>query len=62
MSVTLTQVSKTYGDTCAVEPTTLEIRSGEWPVARCVAELMLYVQRHLSVPLAAPAVPAAVEA
>ena len=29
MSVTLTQVSKTYGDTCAVEPTTLEIRSGE---------------------------------
>jgi bifunctional enzyme CysN/CysC len=54
-----TGISAPYEPPLAPE---LEIRSGEWPVARCVAELMLYVQRHLSVPLAAPAVPAAVEA
>jgi bifunctional enzyme CysN/CysC len=28
----------------------LEIRSGEWPVARCLAELVLYVQRNLTQP------------
>ena len=54
-----TGISAPYEPPLAPE---LEIRSGEGPVARCVAELMLYVQRHLSVPLAAPAVPAAVEA
>ncbi len=43
----------------------LEIRSGEWPVARCLAELALYVQRTLNAPTparAAQPAPSEVEA
>ena len=29
----------------------LEIRSAEWPVARCIAEVALYVQQHFAVPI-----------
>ncbi len=55
-----TGVSAPYEPPVAPE---LEIASGEWPVARCLAELALYVQRHLSVPLAArPVSPTQVEA
>jgi len=37
----------------------LEIRSGDWPIARCIAELALYVQRHFSAgALARPTEPA----
>jgi adenylylsulfate kinase-like enzyme len=44
-----TGISAPYEPPLAPE---LEIRSGEWPVARCLAELMLYVQRNLAQPLA----------
>jgi bifunctional enzyme CysN/CysC len=40
-----TGISAPYEPPIAPE---LEIASGEWPVARCIAELALYVQRHLS--------------
>ena len=30
----------------------LEIRSAQWPVARCIAELALYVEQHFAVPIA----------
>jgi bifunctional enzyme CysN/CysC len=39
----------------------LEIRTGEWPLARCLAELALYVQRTIALP-AGTAVPAAAKA
>jgi bifunctional enzyme CysN/CysC len=43
-----TGVSAPYEAPLAPE---LEVKSGEWPLARCLAELMLYVQRHLALPL-----------
>jgi bifunctional enzyme CysN/CysC len=49
-----TGVSAPYEPPLAPE---LEVRSGEWPLARCVAELALYVQRNIAMPAgkAAPA-------
>lgn len=44
------QVKEFTGVSAPYEPPLspeLEIRSGEWPVARCLAELVLYVQRNL---------------
>ena len=40
-----TGVSAPYEPPIAPE---LEVRSGEWPLARCIAELALYVQRNFS--------------
>jgi bifunctional enzyme CysN/CysC len=55
-----TGISAPYEPPLAPE---LEIRSGEWPVARCLAELVLYVQQNLAQPLGArPAPQQAVEA
>jgi adenylylsulfate kinase-like enzyme len=51
-----TGVSAPYEAPIAPE---LEIRSGDWPIARCIAELALYVQRHFSAgALARPTEPA----
>ncbi len=53
-----TGVSAPYESPSAPE---LEIASGAWPLARCLAELMLYVQRNVVLPVAARAAPEAKE-
>jgi bifunctional enzyme CysN/CysC len=40
----------------------LEVRSGDWPLARCLAELALYVQREIAASHAAAPAPARAEA
>ena len=54
-----TGISAPYEPPLAPE---LEIASGEWPVTRCLAELMLYVQRRLELPVVKPAAHSEVEA